>query len=114
MDRMGFFSKLFKKKKKDDAPKAAGAKESAAAPVAKEEPLPTEPVPRAIALARKANNDNVAAGKYDDKRAGMYAAAIDAVEASEAPEDAKIVELSQIRGGMTRGAIAVANSAPAQ
>ena len=58
---MGFFSKLFKKKKKDDAPKAAGAKEPAAAPVAKEEPLPTEPVPRAIALARKANNDNVAA-----------------------------------------------------
>ena len=114
---MGFFSKLFKKKKKDDAPADGAPKDAkapAAAPVEKEEPLPTEPVPRAIALARKANKENVAAGKYDEKRAGMYAASIDAVEASDAPEDAKIVELSQIRGGMTRGAIAVANSAPAQ
>ncbi len=102
---MGLFDKLFKKKKKKGEAKAPEA-----APAVKEEPLPTEPVPRAFALARKANKDFVAAGKYNEKRSGIFAAQLDELEASDASDDAKLIGISQIRGGMLLASMATATT----
>ncbi|MFA5452472.1 MAG: hypothetical protein WC248_02710 [Candidatus Methanomethylophilaceae archaeon] len=45
----------------------------------------------------------VAAKKYDDKRADMFMAQLKGVEASGATEDAKLVQISQIIGGIIAG-----------
>ena len=113
---MGFFDRFRKKKKAKNAEAAAAAPaeqpKAAAAPIA-EEPLPDDPVLRSIALARRANKANVEAGKYDQKRADMFEAQIAAAESADVSDDVKMVDVSQIMGGMNRAVAAVANAAKA-
>ena len=108
--KMGFFDRFKKKKKAKDAG-AQKTSEAAAVPAAPvEEPLPTEPVPRAFAVARKKNKEYVAAGKYNEQRAAVFEAQIAAIEASDASDDAKMTDLAQTMGGMLRVAQILANA----
>ncbi len=111
---MGFFDRFRKKKKNADPvakEKAADKPAAKAAPEApKEVPLPTEPVPRAFALARRFNESNVEAGKYDRSKAALFEAQLAAIEASDAADDVKMVEVGQTRGGMLIAAMTVANA----
>ena len=100
-----------------EAPKAEEAKPAEAAPAApvaetpKEEPK-AEAAPAEAAAANKAdsyayaknlNKKQVEAGKYDEKRAEAFEAQIQEVQASDAPEDVKAVQMSQIIGGIVGG-----------
>ncbi len=114
---MGFFDRFRKKKKNADP----GAKEKAAKPAAaaapeapKEAPLPTEPVPKAVELAKRFNEANVAAGKYNRTRADLFNADLAAIAASDAADDDKLVQVGQVRGGMLLAAMTVANAVKAE
>ncbi len=115
---MGFFDRFRKKKKKDAEP---AAKEKAAKPAAKaapeapkEVPLPTEPVPRAVELAKRFNEANIAAGKYNRTRGDLFNADLAAIAASDAADDDKMVQIGQVRGGMLLAAMTVANAVKAE
>ena len=107
---MGFMDKikgLFKKKDKGEKP----AKEAKAAP-AKAKAAPAKAAARADefkgegkvadALRNGANkiDARVAAGLIDEKRADMIMAGLKAVEASDAPEDAKLIDIAQTIGSL--------------
>jgi hypothetical protein len=111
---MGFFDRFRKKKKaKEEGKKVSktSAEQPAAAPA--EAPLPTEPVPRAFAVARRKNAANVAAGKYNQARADMFEAQFAAIESADSSDDAKLIELSQTMGGMQIAAKTAANAVKA-
>lgn len=113
---MGFFDRFKKKKKKEEPAAAAPAKEKKAAPApeVKEAPLPTEPVPKAAELAKRFNEANVAAGKYNRARADLFNADLAAIAGSDASDDDKLVQIGQVRGGMLLAAMTVANAVKAE
>ena len=108
-----------------EEPKAEPAKAEAAAeavPAVTEAPkveeTPAEAAPAAEAdaayvesaydYADKLNQKQVENGVYDQKRADAFNSQIEAVKASDAPAEAKAVEMSQIIGGMIGAASAAA------
>ena len=107
-DRMGFFDR-FRKKKKANAEAKASEPAKAAEPPKKERVVPTDPVEKSFFLAREFNEANVAAGKYDQAKAATFEAQIAEIEASGADADTKMVQVSQLRGGMLIAAQIKAN-----
>ena len=93
-----------------EEPKAAPA-----APVAepvKEEPKTEEPTETAdiFTNATNLNKKYVEEGKYSQKRADAFDAQIQAVKASDASDDAKAIDMSQVIGGMILAAMAGADA----
>ncbi len=62
-----------------------------------------------IAKAKETNQKNLEAGKYDAKRKAIFDAQIAEIEGSGADDDAKLIGIAQITGGMLLGAMTVAN-----
>ena len=85
-----------------------------------EEPAPAAPAEEPAAAGKKdmyeyaddVNKRMVESGRYDQKRADAFDAQIQAVKASDAPDDAKAIDMAQIIGGMI-GATAVIAAAAA-
>jgi hypothetical protein len=105
---MGFKDKLksvFSKKDKGDKAaksdaKAAPAKKGAAKDRASEF-KGTGKVGDALRFAAKKIDAQVAAKKITDARGNAFMGQLKAVEASKAEDDAKLVQISQIIGGVT-------------
>lgn len=108
---MGFMDKIkgiFKKKDKSDKP----AKSAEPAKTAKAGAAPAAKAARAaefkgegkVADALRNGADKidarVAAGLITEKRADMIMAGLKAVEASDAPEDAKLIDIAQTIGAL--------------
>ncbi|MBO4552170.1 MAG: hypothetical protein J5673_03110 [Candidatus Methanomethylophilaceae archaeon] len=103
---MGFIEKLknaFKKKNKAEAAPAAAepaAKKTKGAPAKRAAQFAGEgKVPNALRYAADKIDAKVAAGMPEAK-AEMFMGALKAAEASAADEDAKLIEISQIIGGI--------------
>ena len=107
---MGFMDKikgLFKKKDKGEKP----AKEAKAAP-AKAKAAPAKAAARAdefkgegkvadaLRFAAAKIDAKVADGSMPENKVGIFMGALKAVEAEDAPEDVKIIEIGQIIGGI--------------
>jgi hypothetical protein len=103
---MGFIEKLknaFKKKNKGEAPAAASA-----APAKEAKKAAGSRAAEFAGEGKVADALRFAAGKIDakveagmsDKRADMFMASLKAVEADAADEDAKLIQISQIIGGI--------------
>ena len=106
---MGFMDKLkniFKKKDKGEKPaKAAEPAKAAAAPAAAsraDEFKGEGKVGDALRYAAKKIDERVAAGMMDEKKAAIFMGGLKAAEASDAPDDAKLIEISQVLGGVFR------------
>ncbi len=108
---MGFMDKLkniFKKKDKADKPAAEKAAKPAKAEAA---PAPAAAsrvdefkgegkVADALRFAAKRIDERVAAGLMTEKSAAIFMGGLKAAEASDAPEEAKLIEISQVLGGL--------------
>ena len=107
---MGFMDKLkniFKKKDKGEKPaKEAKPAKAAAAPAAAasraDEFKGEGKVADALRYAAKKIDERVAAGRMDEKKAAIFMGGLKAAEASDAPDDAKLIEISQVLGGVFR------------
>ena len=109
---MGFMDKLkniFKKKDKGEKPakEAKAAKADKAAPAKAAGSRADEfkgegKVPDALRFAAKTIDERVAAGQMDEKKAAIFMGGLKAAEASDAPDDAKLIEISQVLGGVFR------------
>ena len=107
---MGFMDKLkniFKKKDKADKPAAEKAakpaKAAATAPAAAsrvDEFKGEGKVADALRFAAKKIDERVAAGLMTEKSAAIFMGGLKAAEASDAPEEAKLIEISQVLGGL--------------
>jgi len=90
------------KEEPKEEPKAAPAA-APAAPAPAPAPAPAAPAEEeknVYEYASDLNKRQVEAGKYDEKRAAAFEAQIQAVKDSDAPEDAKAIDMAQIIGGM--------------
>lgn len=98
---MGFMDKLkglFKKKNKDKAADASKKSKAAAKSVAT---FSGEgKVADALRYAASKIDAKLAAGAFDEKRAEAFVGMLKAVEASADPEDSKLIQISQIIGGI--------------
>lgn len=95
---MGFMDKLkglFKKKDKGEK-KAGAAKKEARSAAFKGEGK----VADALRYAAGKVDAGIAAGKFDDKRADVFMAMLKEVEAAQIDDDAKLLQISQIIGGI--------------
>jgi hypothetical protein len=102
MDKIkGMFNKKDKGAKTDGAKKPK-AKASASGNRAAQF-KGTGKVGDALRFAATKVDAQVAAKKYGDKRADMFMAQLKGVEASDAADDVKIVQISQIIGGIING-----------
>ena len=107
---MGFMDKLkniFKKKDKGEKPakEAKAAKADKAAPAKAAGSRADEfkgegKVPDALRFAAKKIDAAVAAGNLTEKSAAIFMGGLKAAEASDAPEEAKLIEISQVLGGL--------------
>lgn len=103
---MGFTDKLkglFKKKDKAPAAKkekAAAGKESGADRSL--EFKGDDKVSESLRFAARKIDEREAAGKIDDKRAEMFMGQLKAIQASDASEDAKETQISQVIGGIIK------------
>lgn len=100
---MGIIDKikgLFKKKAPADKAAAPAKKAKGAAAKRSAQFAGEGKVADALRYAADKIDVQVAAGKYDDKRGDMFVAQLKDVEASTADDDAKLIQISQIIGGI--------------
>lgn len=95
---MGFLSKMFGKKRDEDKAPAKNAPADRASGFNGD-----GKVPDALRFAAGKIDAQVAAKKITDARGDAFLGQLKAVEASSASEDAKLVSISQIIGGIIAG-----------
>ena len=83
------------KGKKTSAPKAAKAGKTA------EQFKGTGKVGDALRFAGKKIDAQIAAGKFDEKKAAMFVASLKDIEASKASDDEKLIQIGQVIGAIT-------------
>lgn len=98
---MGFMDKLkalFKKKGDSGAKDAAAPKKKASSRAAMFNGQGK--VADALKYAAEKIDAKIAAGGFDDKRGDMFVAQLKDIEASDASEDVKLTQISQVIGGI--------------